>query len=50
MTKNFALGLGVESLLISVESEESGEYPGVDFEGAVEFKYAGLQLYVRGRF
>ena len=50
VAKRLALGLGVESLNISVESETSGDYPGVDFTGSVEFQYVGLQFYIRGRF
>lgn len=48
--KSIALGLGLDSLQIEVESEDEGDYPGVDFEGKVEFRYFGLQFYLRGRF
>jgi len=50
LTKSISLGLGVESLAISVEAETSSDSPGVDFAGSVEFQYVGLQFYLRGRF
>jgi len=49
LSKSIALGLGVDSLQVAVQAEGSGDYPGVDFDGTVEFKYVGLQFYVRGR-
>ena len=46
--RNIALGLGVEGLGISFETEKDSSYPGAEAEGHYGFKYSGVQLYVRG--
>ena len=40
------IGLGFDALSIAVEAEDE-DWPGVDFDGKVDFKYAGMQLYLR---
>jgi hypothetical protein len=40
------LGLGFDSLAIHLEADGE-DWPGADFEGDVDFKYMGLQLYLR---
>ncbi len=46
--RNIALGLGLEGLGISFETEKESSYPGAEAEGHYGFKYSGVQLYVRG--
>ena len=48
--KRIALGLGLEALDISFDTEKDSSYPGVEVEGQYGFKYSGVQLYVRGNF
>jgi hypothetical protein len=40
------IGMGFDTMNISVEAEDE-DWPGVDFNGKVDFKYAGLQLYLK---
>lgn len=47
--KNTALGLGFDSFNFNLTSDGS-DYPGVDMDGTVGFKYTGLQLYVHWAF
>jgi len=44
--KHVGFGLGLDAMRFAVESNGSF-YPGVDFEGSVEFDYIGAQLYVK---
>jgi hypothetical protein len=44
--KHFGFGLGFDSLNVHVEADEE-DYPGIDFQGEVNFKYTGLQLYAK---
>ena len=47
--KHFGLGLGVDALRMQA-SADGEDYPGVDFNGNVEFSYVGLQIYGRVYF
>ncbi|MEE4600426.1 MAG: hypothetical protein V2J65_04025 [Desulfobacteraceae bacterium] len=40
------IGMGFDTLNVSVEAENE-DWPGVDLNGKVDFKYAGLQLYLK---
>ena len=40
------IGMGVDTLNVTVEAEDE-DWPGVDFSGQVDFKYVGLQLYLK---
>jgi hypothetical protein len=44
--KHVGIGLGFDTLSVSVEAEDE-DWPGVDFNGKVDFKYTGLQLYLK---
>jgi len=44
--KHFGFGLGFDSLNVHVEADEE-DYPGIDFQGEVNFHYTGLQLYAK---
>jgi hypothetical protein len=44
--QHVGLGLGFDSLAIHLEADGE-DWPGADFEGDVDFKYMGLQLYLR---
>jgi len=44
--KHFGFGLGLDSLNIKVEAD-GDDYPGIDFQGEVDFQYMGLQLYAK---
>lgn len=44
--KHVGIGLGFDTLGIQLEAEGE-DWPGVDFRGNVDFKYNGLQLYLR---
>jgi len=44
--KHFGFGLGLDSLNIKVEAD-GDDYPGIDFQGEVDFQYLGLQLYAK---
>jgi hypothetical protein len=44
---NLSFGLGVESFGLSVEAQGS-DYPGIDFEGRMNFDYIGILFYVQG--
>jgi hypothetical protein len=48
--KRVALGLGIESLDIEIQSSSDSGYPGISFDGKIAFRYTGLQFYVRGNF
>ena len=45
--KHVGIGLGFDSLNVSVEADGSTDWPGIDLNGKVDFKYTGLQLYLR---
>ena len=44
--KHVGFGLGIDAMRVRVEAKGS-DYPGVDFNGSVEFDYLGAQLYVK---
>ena len=44
--KNFGVGLGFDNFGMTLEAEGE-DYPEIDLRGSVEFKYTGLQLYLR---
>ncbi|BBO74837.1 hypothetical protein DSCW_22540 [Desulfosarcina widdelii] len=44
--KHVGIGLGFDTLSVSVEAEDE-DWPGVDFNGKINFDYMGLQLYLR---
>ncbi len=44
--KHLGFGLGFDSLNVKVEADEE-DYPGIDFQGKVNFHYTGLQLYAK---
>ena len=44
--KHVGIGLGFDAMSIALEAEDE-DWPGVDLNGEVEFKYAGMQLYLR---
>jgi hypothetical protein len=44
--RNLGFGLGFESFRLTVEAE-GGDYPGVDFNGRMDFDYVGILFYVR---
>jgi hypothetical protein len=50
VSKHLGLGLGVETLVIGIDSDANDAYPGVDFTGEVGFTYTGVQFYVKGAF
>lgn len=43
--KNIGFGLGFDALNVGVESNESTSIPGVDFNGSIDFRYAGILAY-----
>ena len=45
---HFALGFGFESFNLAVEANGSTDIPGVTKQGALDFRYSGLMLYLRG--
>lgn len=45
--KYVGLGLGFDSLNVSVDADGSTDWPGVDLNGKIDFAYTGLQLYLR---
>jgi hypothetical protein len=47
--KHFGFGLGVESMRVEIEAENS-DVPGVDFRGNIGFSYFGAQFYVKAFF
>jgi len=44
--KHFGFGLGFDSLNVRVEAD-GDDYPGIDFQGEVNFHYTGFQLYAK---
>jgi len=44
--KHVGIGLGFDTLNVSLDAEDE-DWPGVDFNGKVDFKYAGMQLYLK---
>jgi hypothetical protein len=44
--KHFGFGLGFDSLNVKAEAD-GDDYPGIDFQGEVNFHYTGLQLYAK---
>jgi hypothetical protein len=44
--KHFGFGLGFDALNVRVEAD-GDDYPGIDFQGEVDFRYTGLQLYAK---
>ena len=40
------MGLGFDTFAMKLEAEGE-DYPEIDLRGSVEFKYTGLQLYLR---
>ncbi|MFC1858601.1 hypothetical protein ACFL9U_11355 [Thermodesulfobacteriota bacterium] len=47
--KNVGFGLSAESFRVKVEAE-GGDYPGVDFNGSLEYQNLGLMAYVKFYF
>jgi hypothetical protein len=47
--KNVGFGLGLDAMDVSVEAKGS-DFPGIDFNGKVEFEYLGAQLYLKVSF
>jgi len=47
--KHVGFGLGVDSMRVQVEAEDS-DIPGVDFRGNIQFSYFGAQFYVKAFF
>ncbi len=45
--KHVGLGLGLDSLRMSVQADDSSSIPGLDLRGNVDFGYIGLYLYGR---
>jgi hypothetical protein len=45
--KHVGLGVGFDSFNVKLEADGSTDWPGVDLNGTVDFKYNGLQLYLR---
>jgi hypothetical protein len=45
--ENLGFGLGFESFGMNVEAQGE-DYPGIDFEGRIDFRYVGLMFYVKG--
>ena len=45
--ENLGFGLGFESFGMNVEAQGE-DYPGIDFEGRIDFRYIGLMFYVKG--
>lgn len=45
--KYVGFGLGFDSLNTSVETQQGTSVPGVDFDGSIDFRYAGLQAYMK---
>jgi hypothetical protein len=49
--KHFGLGLGYSALSVYVEAQgTSSNYPGADFVGSVDVRYAGLMFYGKYSF
>ena len=48
LTRNVGLGLAYNFFDLDVEAGEDSDYPGIDFDGAVNMKTTGLLLY--GKF
>ena len=48
---NWGFGAQIESFRMAIDSQsDSGDVPGVDFEGSIKMSYTGLGLYTRYRF
>lgn len=45
--KHVGLGLGFDTLNVTVEADGDTDWPGIDLNGKVDFSYAGIQLYLR---
>jgi hypothetical protein len=45
--ENMGFGFGFESFGMNVEAQGE-DYPGIDFEGRIDFRYVGLMFYVKG--
>jgi hypothetical protein len=43
---HMGIGMGFDTLNVSVEAEDE-DWPGIDLNGKVDFKYVGLQLYLK---
>jgi hypothetical protein len=48
--KHVGFGLGFDSLNVSIESDQNTSVPGVDFNGKIDFAYAGLLAYAKFYF
>ena len=44
--KHVGFGLGFDAFRVDIEANGS-DWPGIDFQGNVEFRYAGVQLYLK---
>lgn len=45
--KHLGLGVAYSAMSVRVEAEESSDYPGADFIGAVDVNFTGLMLYAK---
>jgi hypothetical protein len=45
--KHLGFGVGVDGMMVNVETKDDDAYPGIDFVGEVEFSYYGAQAYVK---
>lgn len=48
--KNIGFGLGFDALNVSVESVQDTSTPGVEFDGSIDFRYAGFLAYMKVYF
>jgi len=48
--KHLGIGAAYSTMSVYVESEESSDYPGADFVGAVDVNFTGLMLYAKFTF
>jgi hypothetical protein len=48
--KYVGLGIGLENFRMRVESEGSGDYPGIDLFGHIDYEYIGLLLFAKVYF
>lgn len=48
--KHLGLGAAYSAMSVHVESEESSDYPGADFVGAVDVRFTGLLFYAKFTF
>jgi hypothetical protein len=44
VAKHFALGTGLDTLSLSIDGK-GAHFPGIDFEGKLDYRYTGMQVY-----